>query len=65
MKKGLVITISILIFVTILGWDLWLYNDAIPRNSITQIIIDLSHRTLLVPWSIGFLFGFLTCHFFE
>lgn len=65
MKKGLVITVIILIVVGILGWDVFLYNDSVDRNSITQIVIDLSRRTHLIPWLVGFGMGFLTCHFFE
>ena len=53
------------IFFAILIGDALLYGDSIARNSISQVIIDLSSRTHLVPWFVGFVMGFLANHWFE
>lgn len=55
----------IVIFLAIIGYDVWLYSDGIPGNSISQVIIDLSAVSPLVPWLIGFIMGGLTFHFFD
>ncbi len=55
----------LVIFLIILGVDVYLYTDSIQRNSITQVIIDISKVVPLIPWFIGFLMGGLTFHFFD
>lgn len=55
----------ILIFVAILGFDAWLYADGIPGNSISQVIIEWSEKSALVPWFVGLLMGFLGAHLFD
>lgn len=45
--------------------DVYLYSDSIDRNSISQVIIDSSQLTPLIPWFIGFIMGALTFHFFD
>lgn len=65
MSKRVVIYVSIGIFVSILGWDLYLALDGVDGNTVTQVLVDISHRYLLMPWFVGFLMGYLTCHFFE
>lgn len=65
MKKGIVIGISILIFISVFVWDAYLYIDPEPRNSISQVIIDLSSQSKLLPFFIGFFMGFLGAHWFD
>lgn len=65
MAPTAVALICTLIFLAIIVWDLYLYLDGKPRNSISQVVIDLTKKTPLVPWAIGFLFGALTMHFFD
>ena len=51
------------ITIAILIWDVWLYSDEIPRNSITQVIIDLTAKSPMTPALIGFFTGLLFGHF--
>ena len=64
MTPALVALICAGIFVAILIWDAFLYSDKVERNSISQVVIDLTKRSPLVPWAIGFMMGFLTAHFY-
>lgn len=65
MAPTAVALICTLIFLAIIVWDLYLYLDGKPRNSISQVVIDLTKKSPLVPWAIGFLMGGLTLHFFD
>lgn len=65
MKPKQVAISIVTIFAAIIGYDVWLYSDGIPGNSISQVIIELSGVSPLVPWFVGFLFGALTMHFFD
>jgi len=65
MSKLLVGLVSLGIFIGILIFDLCLYLDGVPGNSVTQTIIYYSGKTALVPFFIGFLMGFLGAHFFD
>jgi len=65
MTKKLVLLICFLIFAAVMAWDASLYMDAIPGNSITQVVVELSSKSKLVPAFIGFFFGFLMAHFFD
>lgn len=62
MSVTIVVAICILIFLAILIWDWWLYHDDVERNSISQIVIDASHRHPFVPAILGFLIGLLFGH---
>lgn len=53
------------IFFLVIGVDIYLYNDDIPRNAITQVTIDASYQSHLVPFFVGFLMGALAIHFFD
>lgn len=53
------------IIAVIAGFDIYLYADAIPQNSITQITIRLSKEYQIIPWGIGFLMGYITAHFYD
>lgn len=64
-KKSKVLIGIIVIFLTIIGWDVYLYMDGVAGNSISQVIIELSEKSMLVPWFIGLLMGFLGAHFFD
>jgi len=65
MKTGLVAFISFVVIpIAILTWDWFLYGDKIPRNSISQVVIDLSSKYPMVPFSIGFGMGLLSAHWF-
>lgn len=50
------------IFIAIIVWDIYLYLDGKPRNSISQVIIDLSKRSPNLPWFIGFVMGWCVGH---
>lgn len=65
MSKKLVAITIVAIFVGILVWDAFLYSDDVARNSITQVIIDLSKQSALVPWFFGMVMGFLGAHLFD
>lgn len=53
------------VFTGILAFDAYLYLDSIPRNSISQVIIDASAKSALLPWFIGLVMGFLGAHWFD
>lgn len=63
-KKYVVIFIGVIICL-IIGFDIFLYADGVPGNSISQVIIDASRNIPLIPWFVGFLMGGLTFHFFD
>lgn len=65
MKPNTVALTIVIIFLSIIAWDVWLYMDSIDRNSISQVIIDATEATALVPWVIGLLMGGLAVHLFE
>jgi len=65
MKPKQVAISIVLIFAAIIAYDIWLYSDGVPGNSISQVIIDLSAISPLVPAFIGFLCGFLFAHFWD
>lgn len=65
MKVKTVGIVIILVFVGILAFDAYLYSDGIPGNSISQVIIEWSDKSKLVPWFVGLLMGFLGAHFFD
>lgn len=65
LSKKQVLIGSGLVFVGIIGFDVYLYSDGTPGNSISQAIIYYSREVLLIPWFIGFLMGFLAAHFFD
>ena len=50
------------IFVAIIVWDVYLYLDGRPRNSISQVVIDLSKKNQTLPWFVGFLMGWCVGH---
>lgn len=65
MKPNTVALTIVAITLTIVAWDVYLYMDSIDRNSISQVIIDATEATALVPWVIGLLMGGLAVHWFE
>lgn len=65
MSKNLVLLTCLCAFLGVMAWDASLYLDAVPGNSITQVVVELSSKSKLVPAFIGFLFGFLMAHFFD
>jgi len=50
--------------IAIIAWDVYLYRDKIPGNSITQVIIKLSKDKPIIPAAIGAEMGFLFGHWF-
>lgn len=64
MTPTLVALTCALIFLAIIVWDVYLYLDGRPRNSISQVVIDNSKKYPMLPWGIGFLMGWLTGHFY-
>lgn len=64
MKPKKVIITCFIIAAAIIAWDVWLYMDAIPDNAISQIIINGSEASPMIPFSIGFFFGLLAGHWF-
>lgn len=65
MKKKFVYIFIGVIFLLVVLFDIYLYSDGVPGNSITQVIIEASKASMLVPWGIGLLMGFLGAHFFD
>ena len=53
------------IFFLVIGMDVYLYNDDIERNAITQVVMDASNLSHLVPFFIGCFMGGLGVHFFD
>lgn len=53
------------LLIGITAWDVYLYVDGIPGNSISQVIIDAASVSSLVPFFVGFLFGALGLHWFD
>lgn len=41
----------------ILIWDMWLYADKHPGNSITQVVIKRSKEYPIIAFALGFLMG--------
>lgn len=63
MSPLIVAAISLIgIPLAILTWDAFLYGDKVERNSISQVIIDLSKKSGLIPWVIGLGMGLLAGH---
>lgn len=62
MAPTAVALICTLIFLAIIVWDVYLYLDNRPRNSISQVVIDLSKKNQTLPWFVGFLMGWLVGH---
>lgn len=50
----IVMTVAVILF---LLWDVWLYSDAHPGNSITQVIIARSKQYPIIAFALGFLMG--------
>lgn len=65
MSKRLVLLSIFAIFFGIIGYDIFLYADNIPGNSITQVVISTTHDYPILAWAIGFLMGYLTAHFYD
>lgn len=63
MKPKHVILIALLIFLAIIGWDVYLYSDNIEGNSITQVVRGIIKDNPLASAALGFLFGALFIHF--
>ena len=63
MTPSLVLFVCVLITAAILCWDYYLYHDKEDRNSISQVVIDLSRKSPMVPALIGFFIGLLFGHF--
>lgn len=49
--------IIIVVTILILAYDLYLYNDKVAGNSISQVVIKWSYKYPLIPFVIGFLIG--------
>lgn len=64
MKQKHVFLTCLAIIAAVLVWDVYLYADAIPGNSISQVIWDWSHMAPILPAMMGFVVGYLFCHFF-
>lgn len=65
MSKTKILYLILAVFVFILGFDVYLYSDGVPGNSISQVIIYYSQKSLLLPWFVGLVMGFLGAHFFD
>jgi hypothetical protein len=66
MSRTLVAIIALgIIPAAIIGFDIWLYIDNVPGNSISQVIIWLTSFSPLVPFMFGFFMGALIVHWFE
>ncbi len=65
MKPKYVALLCILIFISIIGWDVALYSDSTPKNSITQVVVELSKEWPIIPAAIGFFMGALFIHLFD
>jgi len=65
MKRFTVWVFIVAVFGGILAVDAYLYLDSIPRNSISQVIIDAAGKSALVPWFVGLVMGFLGAHWFD
>lgn len=64
MSKKTVIAIMIAATVAIIGWDVWLYFDDVPGNTISQIVITGSESSPYVPLGLGLFIGWLIGHFY-
>lgn len=51
-------------FLIIVVFDIYLYSDGVPGNSISQVIIDAA-KFPLVPFFVGFLMGGLALHWVD
>ncbi len=49
--------IMTIVITLLLLWDVWLYSDAHPGNSITQVIIKRSKQYPVIAFALGFLMG--------
>lgn len=62
MSPILVAVSCLCIFICIIIWDIILYADKTARNSISQVVIDLSKKNQTLPWFVGFLMGWCVGH---
>lgn len=53
------------ITLSILAFDVYLYSDGVPGNSLSQTIIEYGRTSMLVPWFVGLVMGFLAAHWFD
>lgn len=65
MRKDAVFKLILLVFLLIVGWDIYLYSDGVTGNSISQVIIAYSEKSMMLPWFIGMLMGGLAVHWFD
>ena len=63
-KRKVLITIA-LIAIGIIVWDVALYSDNIPGNSITQVIRSIVEGSPLAAGALGFVLGAIFMHFFD
>lgn len=47
----------IIITILILMFDLWLYNDGVEGNTISQVVIKYSYKYPMIPFVLGVLLG--------
>lgn len=62
-KKWVIATMGALT-VGIIGWDVWLYFDEVPGNTISQILISGSEASPYVPLGLGLFIGWFVAHLF-
>lgn len=65
MRTNTVFKLILLVFLLIVGWDIYLYSDDVVGNSISQVIIAYSEKSMMLPWFIGLLMGGLAVHWFD
>jgi cytochrome c biogenesis protein CcdA len=64
-NKSIVWVFIFSIIAIIAGFDIYLYTDGAPGNSITQIIVAAIKASPLFAGFVGFIFGGLFFHFFD
>lgn len=65
MTTRLVWAFIVITTIAIVGVDVYLYMDTVPRNSISQVIIDAAELSPMVPWFVGLVMGGLAVHWFD
>ena len=57
-------TVTLILFFLVLAADVYMWITHGKQATISDETVVASKKNPIIPWAIGFLFGFLTAHFY-